>query len=128
MATVLVVEDSPTQREMISGLLKANGLNVSFAGDGVEALQQVQGKCPDLVVLDIILPRMNGYEVCRRLKSDERTQNSPVVICTNKSERFDLYWAIKQGADAYIAKPFYPQELVETVKYLLRGWRLIVLS
>ena len=121
MPTVLVVEDSPAQREMISGLLKANGLNVSFAGDGVEALQQVQGNCPDLVVLDIILPRMNGYEVCRRLKSDERTQNSPVVICTNKSERFDLYWAIKQGADAYIAKPFYPQELVETVKYLLRG-------
>jgi twitching motility two-component system response regulator PilH len=120
MSTVLVVEDSLTQRELISNLLKNSGLTVIFAGDGVEALEQVESSCPDLVVLDIILPRMNGYEVCRRLKSDEKTQNLAVVMCSNKAERFDLYWGIKQGADAYISKPFQPQELVGTVRYLLR--------
>lgn len=121
MSTVLVVEDSLTQREMISELLKGCGLRVIVAGDGVEALEQIQGHSPDLVVLDIIMPRMNGYEVCRRLKSNEKTQNLAVVMCSAKKEEFDRYWGIRQGADAYICKPFHPQELVGTVKQLLRS-------
>jgi twitching motility two-component system response regulator PilH len=121
MSTVLVVEDSVTQREMIKDLLKGSGLNVTVASDGVEALEQIQGSAPDLVVLDIVMPRMNGYEVCRRLKSDPSTQNVPVVMCSSKGEEFDRYWGMKQGADAYIAKPFQPTELVGTVKQLLRG-------
>ncbi|HEY9700469.1 MAG TPA: response regulator [Trichocoleus sp.] len=121
MSTVLVVEDSVSQREMISDLLRKSGLNVTIAGDGVEALEKIQGHCPDLVVLDIVMPKMNGYEVCRRLKSDPKTQNVPVVMCSSKGEEFDRYWGMKQGADAYIAKPFQPTELVGTVKQLLRG-------
>jgi twitching motility two-component system response regulator PilH len=121
MSTVLVVEDSVTQREMITDLLKGSGLDVSVATDGVEALEHIQGQPPDLVVLDIVMPRMNGYEVCRRLKSDPKTQNVPVVMCSSKGEEFDRYWGMKQGADAYIAKPFQPTELVGTVKQLLRG-------
>jgi twitching motility two-component system response regulator PilH len=121
MSTVLVVEDSVTQREMITDLLKGSGLTVSIATDGVEALEQIDGHCPDLVVLDIVMPRMNGYEVCRRIKSDPKTQNVPVVMCSSKGEEFDRYWGMKQGADAYIAKPFQPTELVGTVKQLLRG-------
>ncbi len=65
--------------------------------------------------------KFDGYEVCRRLKSDPKTQNLPVVMCSSKSEEFDRYWGMKQGADAYIAKPFHPQELVGTIKQLLRG-------
>lgn len=121
MTTVLVVEDSQTQREMISSLLRGSGLNVSVACDGVEALEQIEGNCPDLVVLDIIMPRMNGYEVCRKLRSDSKTQKVAVVMCSAKKEEFDRYWGIKQGADAYIAKPFEPHELIGTVKQLLRG-------
>ncbi|MFB2838324.1 response regulator transcription factor [Floridanema evergladense] len=120
MTTVLVVEDNKAQREMISDLLKKMGLKVSEASDGVEALEQIDGNPPDLVVLDIIMPRMNGYEVCRRLKSDKKTENLVVVMCSAKKEEFDRYWGMKQGADAYIAKPFHPQELVGTVKQLLR--------
>ncbi|MEM9804995.1 MAG: response regulator [Cyanobacteria bacterium P01_D01_bin.56] len=120
MSTVLVVEDSIAQREMIIDLLKGNGLNVTVASDGVEALAHIQGDLPDLVVLDIVMPRMNGYEVCRRIKSDPATQNLPVVLCSSKGEEFDRYWGMKQGADAYIAKPFQPNELVGTVKQLLR--------
>ena len=121
MSTVLVVEDSVTQREMITDLLKGSGIEVSIATDGVEALEHIQGQCPDLVVLDIVMPRMNGYEVCRRLKADPKTQKVPVVMCSSKGEEFDRYWGMKQGADAYIAKPFQPTELVGTVKQLLRG-------
>jgi twitching motility two-component system response regulator PilH len=121
MSTVLVVEDCVTQREMISNLLKGSGLTVAVASDGVEAIERIKDNCPDLVVLDIVMPRMNGYEVCRRLKADPKTQNVPVVMCSSKGEEFDRYWGMKQGADAYIAKPFQPTELVGTVKQLLRG-------
>lgn len=122
MSTVLVVEDSPTQREIIIDLLQGSGLTVMIATDGMEALQHMQeAACPDLVVLDIVMPRMNGYEVCRKLKTDPKTQNVPVVMCSSKGEEFDRYWGMKQGADAYIVKPFQPKELLATVKQLLRG-------
>ena len=121
MSTVLVVEDSVTQREMIEDLLKGSGLIVKTAGDGIEALEQMQGSCPDIVVMDIVMPRMNGYELCRRIKTDPKTERVPVVMCSSKGEEFDRYWGMKQGADAYIAKPFQPQELVGTVKQLLRN-------
>lgn len=121
MSTVLVVEDSVPQREMITDLLKGSGLEVTVARDGMEALERIQGKIPDVVVLDIVMPRMNGYEFCRRLKADPVTQNVPVVMCSSKGEEFDRYWGMKQGADAYIAKPFQPMELIGTVKQLLRG-------
>ncbi len=120
MNTVLVVEDSATQRAMMSDLLKEKGLNVTVAKDGVEALEQIQIQCPDLVLLDIVMPRMNGYEFCRRFKSDPKTQKVPVLMCSAKGEEFDRYWGMKQGADAYIAKPFHPADLVGTVKQLLR--------
>ncbi len=122
MSTVLVVEDSATQRQMISDLLKESGLNASVVsvGDGVEALEQIKNERPDVIVLDIIMPRMNGYEVCRQIKTDPSTQNVPVVMCSSKGEEFDKYWGLKQGADAYIAKPFEPEELIGTIKQLLR--------
>jgi twitching motility two-component system response regulator PilH len=120
MNTVLVVEDSPTQRELIANLLKGSGLKVMVAKDGMEALQQVQLYCPDLVVLDIIMPRMNGYEVCRKLKTDPKTQNVPVVMCSSKGEEIDRYWGMRQGADAYIIKPFQPKDLLVTIKQLLQ--------
>jgi len=117
----MVVDDSVTLREMIADLLKGRGLNVTVASDGVEALEKIEGHSPDLVVLDIVMPRMNGYEVCRQIKANPKTQNIPVVMCSSKGEEFDRYWGMKQGADAYIAKPFQPTELVGTVKQLLRG-------
>ena len=121
MSNVLVVEDSAPQREMISELLAKSGMSVAVATDGVEALEQVKALQPDIVVLDIVMPRKNGYEVCREIKSDPSTQHVPVIICSSKGEDFDKYWGMKQGADAYIVKPFQPKELVGTIKQLLRG-------
>jgi len=122
MSTILVVEDSVAQQAMMKDLLEGSGLDVTVASDGIEALQQIQGHPPDLVLLDIVMPKMNGYEVCRRIKSNLATQDVPVVLCSAKGEEFDRYWGMKQGADAYIAKPFQPTELVGTVKQLLQGY------
>lgn len=121
MSKVLVVDDNRTYLETISSLLSENGLEVSTATDGVEAMECIRQQKPDVVVLDIVMPRMNGYEVCRLLKADPLTQKTPIVMCSSKGEEFDRYWGIRQGADAYIAKPFQPQELVGTIKQLLRG-------
>ena len=121
MSTILVVEDSPTQRQLILDVLKGSSLTVTVANDGIEALEQIQLSCPDIVVLDVVMPRMNGYELCRKIKTDPKTQNVRVVMCSSKGEEFDRYWGMKQGADAYIVKPFQPKELVGTVKQLLQG-------
>lgn len=121
MSTVLIVDDSSTLREMISGLLIKAGMTVVEANDGTEAQEKVKTSAPDLVVLDIVMPKMNGYDFCRWLKNNPGTEDVPVVLCSSKSEEFDRYWGMKQGADAYIAKPFRPTEMVETVKQLLRS-------
>ena len=121
MSTVLIVDDSSTLREMIAGLLINAGMTVVEAKDGIEAKQLIETNPPDLVVLDIVMPNMNGYELCRWIKNTANTQDIPVVICSSKSEEFDRYWGMKQGADAYIAKPFRPNDMIDTVKQLLRG-------
>jgi twitching motility two-component system response regulator PilH len=120
MSTVLLVEDSLSTRKMISELLIKQGMKVEIAVDGVEALEILPTIKPDLVVLDIVMPKMNGYEVCRNIKSNPKTKNVPVLICSSKGEDFDRYWGMKQGADAYIAKPFQPKELIATIKQLLK--------
>lgn len=118
-STILVVDDSPMLREMISGLLHKSGLTISVAQDGQEAKEKIAADPPDLVVLDVVMPNMNGYELCRWVKSNPSTQHVLVVLCSSKSEEFDRYWGIKQGADAYVIKPFRPGELLGTVKTLL---------
>ena len=121
MSTILIVDDSSTLREMVAGVLLEAGMSILEAQDGAEAQEKIAASPPDLVILDIVMPSMNGYDLCRWIKSNPNTENLPVVICSSKGEEFDRYWGMKQGADAYIAKPFRPDEMVETVKQLLRG-------
>ncbi|MBD3882741.1 response regulator [Phormidium tenue FACHB-886] len=120
MSTVLVVDDSQTLRTMVSIMLESIGIRVIEATNGAEAKEHIQLKSPDLVITDLIMPEMNGYELCRWIKNDPTKQAIPVLICSTKSEEFDRYWGMKQGADAYITKPFHPAELLKTVKQLLR--------
>jgi twitching motility two-component system response regulator PilH len=114
------VEDDFAQRQILHKLLRSIGLNVIFACDGVEALSLAERHCPNLVILDIVIPRMNGYEVCRKLKSFQNSYKPTVLMYSNKSEEWDYYWGCKQGADAYVSKFSRPQELIDTVKYLLQ--------
>jgi twitching motility two-component system response regulator PilH len=121
MKTVLVVDDSTAQREMIKELLQASGMTVNVATDGEQAVAVALEIVPDIVVLDVVMPKMNGYEVCRMLKSNPKTQDVPVILCSSKSEDFDKHWGMRQGADAYVCKPFEPVELLSTIKQLLRN-------
>ena len=120
MSTILVVDDSQTLRSMLAEMLESVGIRVIEAKNGVEAKAHIQEKMPDLVITDLVMPEMNGYELCRWIKNDPAKQSIPVLICSTKSEEFDRYWGMKQGADAYITKPFHPPELLKTVKQLLR--------
>jgi twitching motility two-component system response regulator PilH len=121
MSTVLVVDDSQTVRQMLSELLQKGGLTVVEAANGLEAKAKIEAKMPDLVITDLVMPEMNGYELCRWIKNTPAAQNIPVLICSTKDQEFDRYWGMKQGADAYITKPFQPSEMLKTVKQLLRA-------
>ncbi|MBD2104896.1 response regulator transcription factor [Leptolyngbya sp. FACHB-261] len=120
MSTVLVVDDCPIHCRMIGVLLIKAGIEVIQAADGIEAQEQIRAHCPDLVIMDVVMPRMNGYDLCRWVKNNLETKNVPIVMCSTKNEAFDHYWGMKQGIDAYIAKPFNPGEMVDTIQQLLR--------
>jgi twitching motility two-component system response regulator PilH len=120
MIKVMVVEDSLVQRKAISSFLKSGGAIAIEARDGAEAIALLETQQPHLILLDAIMPRMNGYEVCRRIKSNPKTQHIPIVMCTGQDGASDRYWAMKQGADAYLVKPFRATELIALLKQFLR--------
>jgi twitching motility two-component system response regulator PilH len=120
MSTVMVVDDSSTLRVMISDLLTKHGLQVIEAHDGLDAQEKMRSTLPDLVIMDVVMPRMNGYELCRWVKGEITSRKIPVIMCTTKSEEFDRHWGMKQGVDAYITKPFEPQQLMAIVNNLLQ--------
>jgi twitching motility two-component system response regulator PilH len=120
MTTVLVVDDSPTVRELVSEHLRQSNFTVVEAIDGLDATEKIKISVPDLVITDVVMPRMNGYELCRWIKGNVKNKTVPVIMCTTKSEEFDKYWGMKQGADAYVTKPYVPNELIDIVKRLLR--------
>jgi len=120
MTTVLVVDDSPTVREFVSEHLRQNNFTVVEATDGLDATEKIKISVPDLVITDVVMPKMNGYELCRWIKGNVKNKTVPVIMCTTKSEEFDKYWGMKQGADAYVTKPYAPNELIIIVKRLIR--------
>ncbi|MCK5783779.1 MAG: response regulator [Desulfobacterales bacterium] len=108
---ILVVEDSPTQLKMTVAALQNQRYSILTAMDGEEALRKVFADKPDLVVLDVVMPKMDGFQVCRKLKSSSETQHIPVIILTNKNQKVDEFWGKKQGADIYLTKPLNEEEL-----------------
>ncbi len=119
MSKILVVEDSQAQRQMIANLLTNNHFQVATANNGLEAIAKAKSLQPDMVILDIIMPEMNGFELCRKLRDNPETWNINIVICSAKATIVDRHWGFRNGANAYIGKPFPPEELVDTVKELL---------
>ncbi len=116
---ILVVEDSPTYLRQIAHLLLEEGFDVITAVDGEDALEKTVTENPDLIVLDIILPKKNGFQVCRQLKTSPDTQDIIILMLTSKSQDSDRFWGLKQGADDYMTKPFDDNELVANVTKLL---------
>ena len=120
---VLIVEDEPDIRELVVHHLKREGYQVSAASSGEEALRQVQAAPPDLVLLDLMMPAMDGLEVCRRLRQDPATAMLPIVMLTAKGDEVDRVLGLEIGADDYIVKPFSPKELLARVRAVLRRSR-----
>jgi twitching motility two-component system response regulator PilH len=119
--TILVVDDSPTALKITSETLTEQGFRVLGASDGEEALEIATSMHPDLIVLDIILPKKNGFQVCRQLKTESATSDIKILMLSSKNQASDRFWGQKQGADAYITKPFDDEELVEAIESLLKG-------
>lgn len=120
MSTALVVEDSLTEMQILIGCLQQAGINVLIAQSGEEAIATVTKQRPDVIVLDVVLPGCSGFEVCRRLKAEVSTSHIPIVMCSTKGSEMDRFWGMKQGADAYIAKPINQAEFVSTIQHLIK--------
>ena len=120
---VLVVEDEPDIRSLIVHHLERDGFRCRTAASGGEALARVRSAPPDLVVLDLMLPGMDGLEVCRRLRGDPATAALPIIMLTAKADEIDRVVGLEMGADDYLAKPFSTKELVARVRAVLRRAR-----
>ena len=113
---ILVVDDETELLKAINILLKTSGYEVVTAQDGQEGLEKAKSLSPDLIVLDILMPKMDGYEVCRLLKFDEKYKSIPIIMLTAKVQDIDKAMGKKVGADDYIAKPFETQDLIDKIK------------
>ncbi|AFY60550.1 MULTISPECIES: PleD family two-component system response regulator [Cyanophyceae] len=116
MSTVLVVEDTPSEMELINSYLKESGYSVINASDAKEALDKATQLRPDVVITDVVMPGMSGFELCRSLKKNPGTEKLPIIVCSSKNQELDRLWAMKQGADAYVTKPFNRDDIVKAVK------------
>lgn len=117
---ILVVDDESELVEMIKFRLEAGGYNVITAYNGQDALDKARSEKPDLIILDLMLPRIDGYKVCRMLKFDEKYRHIPIILFTARAQETDRDMGKEVGADAYIVKPFEPQELMGKIVELLR--------
>lgn len=115
---VLVIEDDPDQRRLLQRMLSASGWRVEAAPDGEAGLRLAAERRPDVIVLDVMMPRLNGYQACRRLKAEPATASVPIVIVTTKDQPADEFWAREVGADAFLAKPVDVQQLTELLDRL----------
>lgn len=118
--TIIVIEDEHDIRELIAYNLESEGYKVLKAPAGVEGIELARAKTPDLVLLDIMLPDIDGLEVCRKLKREESTKDIPVIMLTAKSEDSDVISGLELGAEDYITKPFSPRVLIARIRAVLR--------
>lgn len=120
MSKILIVDDLPTEVQLMQEAISKLGHSSIVATDGEQALEMAKRENPDLVLLDVVLPRMDGFQVCRKMKKDPQTAKIPVILVSSKTQESDKFWGLKQGACAYICKPFAPATLAETVTQNLR--------
>jgi DNA-binding response OmpR family regulator len=120
---ILVVDDEPDALELIQFNLKGAGMEVLTASNGSEALKKARNNLPDLIILDLMLPEVDGLEVCKILRREEKTADIPICMLTAKAAEIDRVLGLELGADDYVTKPFSPRELVLRVKALLRRKR-----
>ncbi|WP_321475591.1 response regulator [uncultured Paludibaculum sp.] len=117
--TILVVDDSPAHLKLMQSAIEGRGYEILTAADGEEALHHAQAFHPDVILLDVVLPKKNGYQVCRQLKAAGDTRAIKIIMVSSKAQDSDRYWGMKQGADGYVTKPFEPADLLAAVESAL---------
>jgi twitching motility two-component system response regulator PilH len=115
---ILVVDDSPTERYFMLELLGKQGYEVVTAESGEEGVRMAKAEMPDLILMDVVMPGMNGYQATRTLMRDEKTKNIPVIVCTSKGQETDKIWGLRQGALDYLVKPVNGEELLARIAAL----------
>ncbi len=118
---ILVVDDSWTELTMMVAPLRNSGFEVITAVDGDEAIEKVFKERPQCIILDVVLPKQNGFQVCRKLKSLDVSRHIPIILLTSKNTPVDKAWGMRQGADLYMTKPFDHEELITSVRRLTGG-------
>jgi twitching motility two-component system response regulator PilH len=114
--TILVVDDSPTDVHLLREILTRNGYTVTTAGSGEEAIEKSKSDRPDLIVMDIVMPGMSGFEATRSITRNPETSHIPVIICSTKGQETDKAWGLRQGAKDYMVKPIQESVLLEKVR------------
>ncbi len=112
---ILVVDDSPTERHVISELLVRSGYQVITAENGEEGVEKARREKPDLILMDVVMPGLNGYQATRTLTRDETTKHIPIIVCTSKGQETDRIWGLRQGALDYLVKPVKAVELLAKI-------------
>jgi twitching motility two-component system response regulator PilH len=115
---ILVVDDSATERHVLGEMLSKQGFEVVFAEDGEKAVAQTKSLKPDLVLMDVVMPGMNGFQATRAITHDPETQHIPVIICTTKGQETDKIWGARQGAKDYVVKPVDAADLLSKINAL----------
>jgi twitching motility two-component system response regulator PilH len=115
---ILVVDDSPTERHVMVELLTKNGYQVVTAESGEEGVVKAKAEKPDLIIMDVVMPGLNGYQATRTITRDDETKNIPVLMCTSKGQETDKIWGLRQGAQDYLVKPVNPEELLAKIAAL----------
>ncbi|WP_139062158.1 response regulator transcription factor [Ochrovirga pacifica] len=119
MKKILIIEDDFLIRENISELIEVYGYQIEIAEDGLKGLEVVKKFCPDLIICDVMMPKLNGYDVLKQLKSSPKTAKIPFIFLTAKSEKMSVFKGLDLGADDYLLKPFECSELLDIMKRLL---------
>lgn len=119
MAKVLIVDDSPTEVHVLKGVLEKGGHNVSSADNAEDGIKQAKAIKPDVILMDVVMPGMNGFQATRALTKDPETQHIPIIIVTTKDQETDRVWGLRQGAKDYVTKPVDANDLLAKVKAVL---------
>jgi two-component system, chemotaxis family, response regulator PixH len=114
--SILVVEDTPSEMELLNHYLREGGYSVINAVSAKDALEIAIAQKPAVIVTDVVMPGISGFELCRSLRKHPTTARTPIIICTSKNQDIDRLWGMRQGADAYITKPFTREQLIRTIQ------------
>ncbi|MCG8427663.1 MAG: response regulator [Chromatiales bacterium] len=119
--TVLIVDDSPTEIHILRGVLEKAGYSVLTAEDGETGIQTAVENIPDLILMDVVMPGLNGFQATRQLSKKSETSHIPIIMVTTKDQETDRAWGLRQGAKEYVVKPVKPAELLEKVNSVLQA-------